>query len=188
MYLTGNPQITFWKIIYRRHTNYAIESIEQTFNGTVGFGRKTSCTISRNGDLVTDVVLECSLKKNGATFYPAEAFIADVECEIGGQRVDKHYADWFRIYDNLFRRDNEREQYRRLVDFVDGEANDCVKRFYVPLVFFFNRNPGLALPLIALTAARKSIPPRASGPCARESRLDSQWPSSPCAAAAVVRC
>lgn len=109
-----------------------------------------SCTISRNGDLITDIFLEITLKKNGDTFYPAEALIQDIELEIGGQRIDKHYADWFRIYDALFRKDDEQKQYRRMVDFVDGEANTTVKRFYLPLIFFFNRSPGMALPLIAL--------------------------------------
>lgn len=174
VYLTGSPQITFFKTIYRRHTNFSVESIEQTFNGTVGWGRKISTTISRNGDLITDVILEVTLKKNGATFYPAEALIQDIELEIGGQRIDKHYADWFRIYDSLFRKNDEQNQYRRMTDFVDGEADGAVKRFYLPLIFFFNRSPGMALPLIALTAGRKSTRPCASGPCARENPLDFQ--------------
>ena len=174
IYLTGSPQITFFKTIYRRHTNFAIESIEQTFNGTVGWGKKVSTTISRNGDLITDVFLEITLKKSGDTFYPAEALVSDIELEIGGQRIDKHYADWFRVFDSLFRKDAEAKQYRRLTDFVDGEAVGTVKRFYLPLIFFFSRSPGLALPLIALTAGRKSTLPRASGPCAWENQLDFQ--------------
>ena len=51
IYLTGNPQITFFKLVYRRCTNFAIESIEQTFNGVGDFGRRVTCLISRNGDL-----------------------------------------------------------------------------------------------------------------------------------------
>lgn len=149
-----------------------MESIEQTFNGTVGWGKKVSTTISRNGDLITDVILEITLKKSGATFYPAEALIQDIELEIGGQRIDKHYADWFRIYDSLFRKNDEQKQYRRMTDFVDGEATGAVKRFYLPLVFFFNRSPGMALPLIACkSAGRKSILPPASGICGGVSQL-----------------
>jgi len=159
VYLTGNPQITFFKTVYRRYTNFAIESIQQTINGSVGYGNKVSTQISRNGDLITDIVVEFVLAKNAGgantTFYPAEQLLQDVELEIGGQRIDKHYNDWFRTYDSLFRADNDRENYRRMTDFVDGEttasaANPCVKRFYVPLIFFFNQTPGLALPLIAL--------------------------------------
>lgn len=156
IYLTGNPQITFFKVVYRRHTNFATESIEQTFNGTPGFGKKVSCTISRNGDLITDVFMEVTLKKAAGTtktYWPAEALIKEVELEIGGQRIDKHNATWLRIYDELFRKDNDKDAYSRLVDFTaDEQAADkeITKRFFVPLVFFFNRNPGLAIPLIAL--------------------------------------
>ena len=153
IYITGNPQITFFKIVYRRHTNFAIEAIEQTFNGTIGFGKKVSATISRNGDLVTNLWLEIVLTKSGAvntTYFPAEEFVTDVEFELGGQRIDKHYADWFRIYDELFRSNEEQAAYQRMTDFVDYEVVAQSKRMYLPLIFFFNKNPGLALPLIAL--------------------------------------
>ena len=155
--LTSNPEITFFKVVYRRHTNFAVESIEQTFNGTVGFGRKVTCIVSRNGDLITDCWLEITMKKDTTaggvgtnTAWPAEALLREVKLEIGGQQIDKHYDDWYRIHDNLFRSNEEKTQYRRLTDFVDGEATGSVKRFYVPLIFFFNSQPGLALPLIAL--------------------------------------
>jgi hypothetical protein len=181
IYLTGNPQITFFKVVYRRHTNFSVESIEQTFNGTPGFGKKVSCTISRNGDLMTDVFLEVKLqKKAGATstWWPAEAFIKEVELEIGGQRIDKHNSTWFRIYDELFRKDDDKAAYHRMVNFTAEEqaaTTQIEKRFYVPLIFFFNRNPGLAIPLIALKpAGQKSTQPRATGLCARENLFGSQ--------------
>jgi hypothetical protein len=177
--LTSNPEITFFKVVYRRHTNFAIESISQTFNGTVGFGKKVSATISRNGDLITDCWLEITLTKSGATFYPAEALLREIKLEIGGQQIDKHYDDWLRVHDSLFRSNDEKDAYRRLADFVDAEPNGSVKRFYVPLVFFFNTQPGLALPLIALIAGRKSTLPRASGHCAWENQLNFQGAASP---------
>ena len=115
-----------------------------------------STQISRNGDLITDIVVEFVLTKNAtaaagnATFYCAEDLLQDVELEIGGQRIDKHYNDWFRTYDSLFRMNDDRANYRRLTDFVLNEPVGSTKRFYVPLIFFFNQTPGLALPLIAL--------------------------------------
>ncbi len=151
--LSTNPEITFFKVIYRRHTNFAIESVSQTFNGTVGFGKKVSAEISRNGDLISDCWLEIVLKKNAGpntTFYPAEALIREIKLEIGGQQIDKHYADSLRLHDSLFRMDDEKRAYRRLTDFVDNEPTGAIKRFYLPLVFFFNTQPGLSLPLIAL--------------------------------------
>ena len=141
-------------------------------NGTPGFGKKVSCTISRNGDLITDVFLEVTLTKTAGaskTWWPAEALIKEVELEIGGQRIDRHNATWLRIYDELFRKDDDKAGYARMVNFTTEEQGATVeikRRFFVPLVFFFNRNPGLAIPLIALNVGRKSILPRASGLCA----------------------
>lgn len=115
-----------------------------------------SATVSRNGDLVSTMFLEITLKKTAggvATYYPAEQFVSDIELEIGGQRIDKVYSDWYRIYDELFRSSDEKAAYRRLVDFdnFSGTSDNArVKRFYLPMLFFFNRHPGLALPLIAL--------------------------------------
>ena len=98
IYLTGNPQITFFKVVYRRHTNFSMESIEQTFNGSTGFGKKVSCTISRNGDLVHTVYLEVTLTAlaqagNGALSWITNlghSLIDEVDVEIGGERIDKH--------------------------------------------------------------------------------------------------
>jgi hypothetical protein len=165
VYLTGNPQITFFKTVYRRYTNFAVESIQQTINGSVNFGSQVSTQISRNGDLITDVVVEFVLTKAlpGPTFYPAEQMLKSVELEIGGQRIDKHYNDWFRTYDGLFRTNEDRENYRRMTDFVDNEGLNSVKRFYVPLI---NKN------------VSKSITPATSGPCGWETRLDFQAPSA----------
>ena len=85
----------------RRHTNFAVESIEQTFNGTVGWNKRITSQIARNGDLVTKAFLEITMVKSGVTYYPAEAVVQDVSFDVGGQTIDKHYNDWFRIYDEL---------------------------------------------------------------------------------------
>jgi hypothetical protein len=160
VYLTGSPSITFWKLVYRRHTSFALEAIEQVFNGSVGYGRKVSATVSRNGDLVTTAYLEVTLKRKTGTqyppYYPAEAFIKEIELEIGGQRIDRVYSDWYRIYDELFRTDAEKDAYKRMTNFDADAPNGQVRRFYVPLIFFFNTNPGLALPLIALIILQRA--------------------------------
>jgi hypothetical protein len=95
IYLTSNPEITFFKVVYRRHTNFAIESIEQTFSGTPDFGRRATCNISRNGDLIHKVYLQVDLPtltvNSGATVTWVEqvghALIEEVEVEIGGQKI-----------------------------------------------------------------------------------------------------
>ena len=161
IYLTGNPQITFWKVVYRRCTNFAIESVEQTFMGNAKPGSRATATISRNGDLVSNCVLQIDANQedaNGAyTDGGMHALVESVEVEIGGQKIDKHYSAWLQIWNELSnahfgpQTDDSAPSvsgYGKLVgtllDFNDTETH------YIPLVFWFNRNPGLALPLIAL--------------------------------------
>jgi hypothetical protein len=89
VYLTGNPQITFFKVVYRRHTNFSKELVEQTFNGSVGAGKKVTCTIARNGDLVQEVYLRVKPDANtsGAEVLgDCTNLIKTVELEIGGQK------------------------------------------------------------------------------------------------------
>lgn len=161
VYLTGNPQITFFKVVYRRHTNFACESIEQTFNGSVGFGSKVTATISRNGDLITNCWVEMDLPtftepatNPGYVNSVGHALLKEVELEIGGQKIDKHYADWLEIWSELTVPEEKRAGYKEMVQKKDMlvTSTNAFKggKLYVPLVFFFNRNPGLALPLIAL--------------------------------------
>jgi hypothetical protein len=128
-------------------------------NGSVAWNKRVSATISRNGDLITNAFLEIVLQKGaGQSYYPAEALIKEVEMEIGGQRIDKHTSTWFRVYSELFRKSDEKSAYQRMTDFVDGEAPGTQKRFYLPLIFFWNLSPGLALPLIALMLQGRKAP------------------------------
>jgi len=191
VYLTGNPQITFWKVTYRRHTNFAMEAIEQTFNGQADFGRRVTCTISRNGDLAYRTYLQVTLPEisqdlaNSGTEdvyarwldYPGEQLVSMVEVEIGGQRIDRQYGDWMHIWNQLTLTAEQEVCYNKMVGHttqltyitdpsfsdVDGPCDSdapkqvCAPRnalpettLYVPLLFWFCRNPGLALPLIAL--------------------------------------
>ena len=101
VYLTGDPQITYFKVVYRRHTNFAMECIEQTFNGTAGASKKVSCTVSRNGDLVGAMHLEVPLAAGPTAVMTNKSYITDVEVEIGGQKIDKHYGEWLDIWMDL---------------------------------------------------------------------------------------
>ncbi len=197
VYLTGNPQITFWKVTYRRHTNFAMESIEQTFNGQADFGRRVQCTISRNGDLAYRTYLQVTLPEVSASDgarnsnansgagdaqhrwydYPGEQLISTVEVEIGGQRIDRQFGDWMHIWNSLTMTSEQEAGYKAMVGHttqltyltdaaahaVNSPCKDaapaqvCAPRnalpattLYIPLQFWFCRNPGLALPLIAL--------------------------------------
>ena len=192
VFLTGTPEITFWKVSYRRHTNFAMESIEQTFSGQADFGRRVTCTISRNGDLAYRTYLQVTLpeinqnmKNAGAAGVSArwldfigEQLIAQVEVEVGGQRIDRQYGDWMHIWNQLTLSKEQESGYHKMIGHTTqltyiaaaGHAEIagpcaassapnqvCAPRqalpettLYVPLQFWFCRNPGLALPLIAL--------------------------------------
>ena len=146
VYLTGNPEVTFYQAKYKRHTNFAMENIEQTLNGNAGNSGRVSVTVARNGDLVGDMYVE--LESNAATgsgaCWVAERAIASVELSIGGQRVDKQYQKWWRLYTELHLDEAKKATYGKLTSAVG------TSHVFLPLMFFFNRNPGLYLPLIAL--------------------------------------
>lgn len=165
VYLTGNPQITFWKVVYRRHTNFSVEAIEQTFNGQPDFGKRVTCTISRNGDLIHRVYLQVTLPAVQCPTSVSNCFrwvnyighqlIRNVDVEIGGQRIDRHYGDWLNIWNELTQEPGHQVGYDNMVGNTIaltgfGQNNTQATTLYVPLQFWFNRNPGLALPLIAL--------------------------------------
>ena len=111
IYLTGNPQITFFKVVYRKHTNFSMESIKQTFSGTAHFGNEVVATISRNGDLVGKMYLEHVVKLVAASAAAHQYInicpnygsnlIKECEIEIGGQSIDKHYSHWHSVYSQL---------------------------------------------------------------------------------------
>ena len=160
IYLTGNPQITFWKVVYRRCTNFAIEAVEQTFMGNAAAGARASATISRNGDLVSNCILEVNATQDAdgpLTSGGMHALIESVEVEIGGQKIDKHYAAWLQIWNELSNphfKPNTADSAPAVSGYGKAigsslDSNDA-EIYHIPLIFWFNRNPGLALPLIAL--------------------------------------
>ena len=153
VYLTANPQVTFFKQLYRRHSNFAMEAIEQTFNGVANFGKRVTCTIARNGDLIHRVYLQATLPsvsqadlvKEGEgvdafAWVPAvgQALVKQVEIEIGGQLIDRHYGEWLHIWNELTLTATKALNYTRMVNkigglilnppkpgFAPGECNAC---------------------------------------------------------------
>jgi len=160
VYLTGQPKVTFFQAVYKRHTNFAMENIQQTINGTAVNGGRISVTIARNGDLVgnmyvalipTTGLLTTSNNAGYDTCWIAERAISAVELTIGGQRIDKHYQMWFRLYAEVFLGESDKINYGKMASTsVVAESSNNKTYVYLPLRFFFNNNPGLYLPLIAL--------------------------------------
>jgi len=172
IYLTGNPQITFFKVVYRRHTNFSMEAIEQTWNGSADSSGRCTATISRNGDLVHRMYLDVQGTTLSGVGNPGNAWIKSVELEIGGQKIDKHTGVWMETWAELTEPNPSGTTVQNAAWYSGsdiagtagtlfqtmsgcGGVNDNAgvtvpSRFTVPLYFWFCRNPGLALPLIAL--------------------------------------
>ena len=153
VYLTGNPQITFFKVVYRRHTNFAIEAIQQTFNGNPGYGNRVTCQISRNGDLIHRMYLAVDMSDETEAVCPyfGLRLVDYVELEIGGQKIDKQYSHWMYVWNELSLPVSKRNGYNKMVGGDGGVLNTTSNdQLYIPLEFWFCRNVGLALPLIAL--------------------------------------
>ena len=183
IYLTGNPQITFFKVVYRRHTNFSMEAIKQTFDGEFSSGGSSvDCIISRNGDLIHNMWLEIFISRPTFTLTGTDpvgeseksylnwtnnfghAFLKDCEIEIGGQKIDKLYSQWLDVWNELT--DKDSDLYLGLGKnsskdgYLDSNEDDAIttttivdnleRRAYVHLPFWFSKNIGLALPLIAL--------------------------------------
>ena len=148
IYLTGNPQITFFKVVYRRHTNFSMEAIPQVFDGTFGFGKTVVCTVPRNGDLVHRMYVKVQVGTAFTADADMRALLKSVELEIGGQRIDKQYYRWQVCWQDL----TYNESQKNAMDVMAGlSANSSTNdTYYLPLDFWFCRNPGCALPLIAL--------------------------------------
>lgn len=197
VYLTGTPQITFFKSIYRRYTNFAMQAQDVPFIGQGDFGSSLTATVIRNGDLIHQMYLIMDLPEidlsvlrnavsnlNGSsnanvTFrwvpFPGERVIEQAEIQIGGVKIDTIYGLWMHLWHQLTLTNSKYDGYRSMVGdtLVHTQARSATSNdvsyetittgarttvpdrlppleLYIPLVFWFHTNPGLALPLVAL--------------------------------------
>jgi len=166
-YLSGNPHITFWKILYKRHTNFAMEAFRVNFTGAPAWGQRVVAVVNRNADLIWKTYLEITLPvtstvanlswTGGDKRRLGYLMVQQVEVEIGGQIIDRQYGEWLYLWETLTA---DFDTAMKLDNLVGGQYSNtdtntfsCKGRpnvIYVPFQFWFNRNPGLALPLIAL--------------------------------------
>lgn len=173
IYLTGNAHITFFKSVYRRHTNFAIEAIEQVFNGNADFGRRVTALISRNGDLINRMYVEVTLPRleiQGASARWVDDIghhlLHQMEVEVGGQMIDRQHGDWLQLwmlltlpldkqagYNKMIGQDGQThpngEDFETSLQAFNQEAKER-RQLFIPLQFWFCRHAGLSLPLIAL--------------------------------------
>ena len=173
VYLTGNPQITFFKVVYRRHTNFSMECIRQSFSGNLQLGGQSTSTISRNGDLIGQIYLQYKLNsqttpnKSKLVSNFGNAMIRMAEIEIGGQTIDRQDGRFMQMYSDLTEPNPSGNpcgvcKHQKLsgigantinTETDSTELSTSVKMdmdYWIPFKFWFCRNPGLFLPLIAL--------------------------------------
>ena len=164
IYITGNPEITYFKTVYRRHTNFAKESIIQHINGKVGHGRTVNIDITRAGDLLGAIWLQLRppFFTNADTWYYTQglgnALIKRVDLVIGGQLIDRQYGEWMSIWEELSVSTGRRPGLDAMtltnvpmtsLATITDEAD--APYLNVPLQFWFCRNPALALPIVAMS-------------------------------------
>lgn len=167
VFLTSEPQITFFKTVYRRHTNFSLESIPQPFKHTPDFGKRITAILSRCGDLIHKIYLVVTLPKipsfksddqaDKITKFAwvrriGYALINNVEVEIGGELMDRQYGDWMNIWHELTIPDEKQinemiGDVAELTTFTNGKK---AFQLFIPLRFWFTRMAGLALPVISL--------------------------------------
>ena len=169
VFLTGNPQITWFKMVYRRYTNFSTESSIIQFDNQADFGRRITTLIPRKGDLLGPMWLEIQLpaltdsvtgKPVSYTNAIGHALIQEITLEIGEQEIDKQTGEWMEIWSNHTVTQDKLQAWNNMIGKTTGASqgntsSDSVNMYgplylYVPLRFWFCKNPGLALPLIAL--------------------------------------
>ncbi len=199
LYLTGNPQITFFKMVYRRHTNFAMENIEQQFEGAGGnlefsrdnIPRTLRCKIPKDGDLISNMYFAMRVP-NIFSYYDISSdvyyyfywskflalnMIKSIHINIGSQEIDLHYSEWLHVYNELYNTAEQKKVFYRLIGHTEDMYNptnsagnypeslttgasqpSIIERtLYIPLSFWFNTRPGLALPLVALDDKTSSV-------------------------------
>ena len=180
IYLIGNPQITFFKTIYKRHTNFSMEAYQISYDAKPTWGQRTTFNITRYADLIYTMIVEIDIPQISATYtYDSDwtgggkeaydfatpdaigniswvnntghAAVLYYDFKIGGQLIDRHYSEWMEIWTQLSQSESKKKGLDLLLNrkYV-YETNPNAQTLYIPLQFWFCRNIGLALPLIAL--------------------------------------
>jgi len=174
IFLTRNPEITFFKTVYRRHTNFSVEPIPQYFSSEPGFGKKVSATITKAGDLANKMYLALTLKRideyittDTNEYYISWvrrlgfALIKYVEIEIGGQLIDRQYGEWMNIWYELTHPNSKERGTNNMIGntlpLTNISKSKEAHRLYIPFQFWFCRFTGLSLPLISLTYSEVKI-------------------------------
>ena len=144
-FLTGNPQMTFFKVVYRRYTNYSIETVEQTINGSSTIDTTNTygnVNITKLGDLIHKIYVT----SDTPNIMCGSKIINNVELKIGKSVIDTHTQEWMDIFNELTTPYSKTFGLKTMI----GDSTNSIPNIQIPLQFWFCRNPGLALPIISL--------------------------------------
>lgn len=166
LYLTHDPQVTYFKVVYRRYTNFTSEDIRQPFINKPNFGKKSTCILSKNADLIGKTYIVVTLPKiqtindSNTKFAWVKkigfALIKSVELEINGRIIDRHYGEWLNLWAELTGELSMEKQvgFKKLIgdipemtDFSDSKDEYTL---HIPLQFWFCRSSANALPIVSL--------------------------------------
>ena len=176
IYLIGNPQITFFKTIYKRHTNFSMEAFQISYDAKPTWGKRTTFNITRYADLIYTMFIEIDIPQIFAKYtadstwptpndFNKTASIGTIswinntghgavlyyDLKIGGQLIDRQYSEWMEIWTQLSQSESKKRGLDQLLNRnYTLEKTSAATTLYIPLQFWFCRNIGLALPLIAL--------------------------------------
>ena len=160
--MCGNPKVSFFKAVYSQYCNFGIEWFYQYFEGEKKLGKTVKCVLDKKGDLIREMYVVFEISTDSDEVPKLGLRLIDyVEIQIGGQTIDKHYGEWLDIWTQLNYTHGKYEVFKSLIkdkysnstqtsSITTGNCSESFKRLYVPLVFWFNLNPGLALPLVSL--------------------------------------
>ena len=150
VYLTGSPEITFFKMIHKRHTNFAIESIKEHYNEFPSFGKTFVIKLSKSGDLLNNIYLDFvipSISSNVFHPYLGHNIIKDIKLYIGGQLIATEYGEWIHMWRELTLKNVKQSGYNKL---VGATPTNREQRITIPLPFWFSKYPSLSLPIVCL--------------------------------------
>ena len=164
IFLTNDPQITYFKVVYKRHTNFSREEIRQNFIQRPDFDTQISATIGKNGDLMEKTYLVINLPpipsfddnitKVAWVRYPGYSLIETISIEINGRQICKHYGEWMMLWNEMFNINANQPSFKKMIgdipdltNFTDGKPS---YKIYIPLQFWFCRSSANALPLVSL--------------------------------------
>ena len=172
-FLTGNPDITYFQKVYKKHTSFALETLDNTFEDVADFGGEVRCVIPRKGDLIRTIYLRVELpalsnnttSNIGYTDSIGNAIIEYADLIIGGQIIERITGEYMEIHNQYFVSDSKQESLKALVGTTGkqrGLGNATTDKsgalygpyprtFLVPLPFYFYRHEPLSIPLSALT-------------------------------------